>query len=515
MTLSPTTGRDPHAVGLGAVAEPRHPYQDITTQLVQRATRSDYHTWLNHIMPAAACSHPVRLRLEAEWHPRNGSRSDIERPTDAMPDGQIYVACKNRRASVCPACAETYRQDTYHLVKAGLLGGKGVPETVAEHPCMFVTFSAPSFGPVHSPSPEGDRICRPRRAAQSCPHGVNLACWARHTPDDPQAGEPLCKDCYDYTHQAAWNLHTGELWRRTTQAINRTLARAAKRYDTLVRVSYAKVAEYQHRGVIHFHALIRLDGHDPQNPDDVFPPLPALTSTELRNAILAAGATQFTTAPHPRNRDGWPITWGEQLDCRTVTLTGADIDDRGGLSNTAVAGYLAKYATKATEDTGHVSRPLTDKSLELYTQHDTHQARQLQACWYLGQYPLSCTTTEQRDEWDNGTGNKPGWGKLRKWAHMLGYGGHFSTKSRRYSTTLGALRAVRKAYQAGRNPEALSTSCADEDSAATEAVVTLSWLFNGTGWLTTADAALANTAAAKARERQQTAREESEETLAG
>jgi hypothetical protein len=33
--------------------------------------------------------------------------------------------------------------------------------------------------------------------------------------------------------------------------------------------------------------------------------------------------------------------------------------------------------------------------------------------------------------------------KLADWAHMLGFRGHFSTKSRRYSTTLGALRAAR------------------------------------------------------------------------
>jgi integrase len=33
--------------------------------------------------------------------------------------------------------------------------------------------------------------------------------------------------------------------------------------------------------------------------------------------------------------------------------------------------------------------------------------------------------------------------RLRAWAHMLGFRGHFSTKSRRYSTTLGALRDAR------------------------------------------------------------------------
>src|SRR5690606_21036815 len=36
--------------------------------------------------------------------------------------------------------------------------------------------------------------------------------------------------------------------------------------------------------------------------------------------------------------------------------------------------------------------------------------------------------------------------RLVQWAHMLGFRGHFSTKSRRYSTTLGALRAARIAY---------------------------------------------------------------------
>ncbi|MEV5463446.1 replication initiator, partial [Streptomyces cellulosae] len=37
---------------------------------------------------------------------------------------------------------------------------------------------------------------------------------------------------------------------------------------------------------------------------------------------------------------------------------------------------------------------------------------------------------------------------LRRWAHRLGYGGHFSTKSRRYSTTLTALRQARADHRA-------------------------------------------------------------------
>ena len=37
--------------------------------------------------------------------------------------------------------------------------------------------------------------------------------------------------------------------------------------------------------------------------------------------------------------------------------------------------------------------------------------------------------------------------RLAAWAHMLGFSGHFATKSRTFSTTLGALRADRAAHQ--------------------------------------------------------------------
>jgi hypothetical protein len=49
--------------------------------------------------------------------------------TEEMPDGVIYKPCGNRRAAACPSCAKTYQRDAYHLVRAGLVGGHGVPWT--------------------------------------------------------------------------------------------------------------------------------------------------------------------------------------------------------------------------------------------------------------------------------------------------------------------------------------------------------------------------------------------------
>ena len=84
---------------------------------------------------------------------------------------------------------------------------------------------------------------------------------------------------------------------------------------------------------------------------------------------------------------------------------------------------------------------------------------------------------------------------------MLGYRGHFATKSRRYSTTLRALRAARADYQRRQHP--IPARGHDD-----QAVITLTHLeWAGRGWRTTGDALLALSAAARAREHRQAARD--------
>ncbi len=117
-----------------------------------------------------------------------------------MPDGIIYKACGNRRTSACPSCAETYRRDAFQLLRAGLIGGKGIPEDIATHPAVFATFTAPSFGVVHarpvrlhSCADKANCSCKPqpchaRRDPETCPHGRTVACFTRHRPGDPVLG---------------------------------------------------------------------------------------------------------------------------------------------------------------------------------------------------------------------------------------------------------------------------------------------------------------------------------------
>jgi hypothetical protein len=120
-----------------------------------------------------------------------------------------------------------------------------------------------------------------------------------------------------------------------------------------IRLSHGKAAEYQARGPVHFHALLRLDGTNPRDPEAIVPPPPGITAADLEDAVRQAAANvSFRTKPHPDSPDGqgWLIAWGDQLDVRPVNGRGA-----AAITGLAVASYLAKYATKGTEDTGHVS----------------------------------------------------------------------------------------------------------------------------------------------------------------
>jgi hypothetical protein len=91
---------------------------------------------------------------------------------------------------------------------------------------------------------------------------------------------------------------------------------------------------------------------------------------------------------------------------------------------------------------------------------------------------------------------------------MLGFRGHFSTKSRRYSVTLGALRRARRRFQrlaadAHRTGHTLDTRdlearlMADDDETT---LVVGSWTYEGSGWPRAGDKALADAAASRARE---------------
>jgi hypothetical protein len=322
-------------------------------------------------------------------------------------DGTLLVSCKDRRASCCPSCAALYEKDAYQLIAAGLRGGKNVPATVGTHPAVMLTLTAPSFGPVHG-NRDHDQPCK---------------CGQRHDAEDPRIGTAIDPRRYRYIDQVIWNHYATELWKRTVEAIRRGLAQALgvprSKLSKSARVRFAKVAEFQRRGVVHYHAIIRIDG--PGGPED---PAPQRCTTMLLEQIVQTAAKSASVMPPEKEtaefsqRGRLKLRWGTQREVVALDPHAC----------TAVAGYIAKYATKATETAtgGTLIKPIrSPTSLEQLPIGD-HPRGLISAAWRLGER----------------TGDE----RFKRWAHQFGYGGHTLTKSQKYSGTFAALRAGRSSW---------------------------------------------------------------------
>ena len=464
--------------------------EQVQQQIKHRLVSPGFDAWSEALARVGNCSRPIRLHGHSQTVDATTGEILSSYSSTSEPLGIIHVRCANRRATECPSCSRLYAADTFHLIRAGVAGGKAVPEHVAENPLVFATVTAPSFGRVHGRR-DGARRCHPTtQGSHRCAHGRPRTCQASHGNEDPLLGQPLCRECYDYASHVVWQWWAPDLWRRFTIALRRLVARTldvpASRLGDLATVQYAKVAEYQLRGVVHFHALVRLDG--PKTPEG-FAPAPAVVDAQvLADLVRQAAASVWLTVPGVDDHDPTRVlAFGRQLDARPVRTSRRTDDPDRTLTPEQVAGYLAKYATKSATDTGNT---------------DSHHHRRLRATARDLATRAGARARERGDD--------PGpYERLGKWVHMLGFRGHFATKSRRYSVTLGALRRARRRAQAliaehnaeGR-PLDLASLEADllADDEDETALVIGHWSYAGTGWATEGERVLAVAAAARARE---------------
>ena len=189
------------------------------------------------------------------------------------------------------------------------------------------------------------------------------------------------------------------------------------------------MTEYQARGVVHFHAVIRLDAPG----DDYQPPPARFTTTLLCDAIAQAAA-----AVDRLSRPGRPPELARAAPCGSAPRSTASRSARGdglpapGASSSvqAVGNYIAKYATKALDAPGLPQQPLRSSQDIAALRCHRHYQAMITTAWQLGGGKLAPART-----------------RLCKWAHTLGHGGHFLTKSRRYSVTFGQLRRARTEHR--------------------------------------------------------------------
>jgi hypothetical protein len=163
----------------------------------------------------------------------------------------------------------------------------------------------------------------------------------------------------------------------------------------------------------------RLDGAE----DRAMAPGVAVSPEELCAAIReAAGRVRLDgDAGHGETVE---LRFGEQLHTRVL----AGADDGGELCAGKVAAYVAKYSYKSSHEqiTSRDAKPDSWRKKGV----PEHLIKMAGAALRLSER----------------SGPRP----IARWMHMLGFRGHFVTRSRGYSTTLGELRAARAAYRAGR-----------------------------------------------------------------
>ena len=243
----------------------------------------------------SVCSHPVRVAMKC-----------ADRST-----GEIYLGrviekdCGSRLAERCPHCSEVYARDAMSVFNGGVESGE-VPVTHY----TFITFTAPGsqvFGRTHQ------RVVKERKGKK--PHVVRCSCKHTHREDDIRIGTPVNPDTYRYDLAAEFNAVSSRLLAITLQRLGR--ARGEK-------LDYARVAEFQKRGLIHFHVLVK---------GTVLPEL-------VREVVLGKSDDDDNVLSEPVAHNGWK--WGEQVDVKVI-----DRDDKK-----QVGYYLLKlisYALKGTD----------------------------------------------------------------------------------------------------------------------------------------------------------------------
>jgi hypothetical protein len=228
---------------------------------------------------------------------------------------------------------------------------------------------------------------------------------------------------------------------------------------------------------------MRLDG--PDGPDTH--PQADLDGLALGTAIEHAARSVRLEAT-PNGHEPLALGWGAQLDTRPITLGAGRDASAGDVHPEMVAAYLAKYLTKSTEEFGLDGHGRVHSSTDArYLSASAHAVRIIE-------------TAEQLVA----TGGED-YARLADRYGTLGYRGHVLTKTRRYSTTFGALRRARKDWRrqprqtTGDGPVRELAADDDPDGDSSDIVVERHWRYVGSGYLDIDAAARAMTAAAMAR----------------
>ena len=213
-----------------------------------------------------------------------------------------WARCGSQDFASCRYCAGISSLYVKKIISAGL--------AVGDSAYYFLTLTAPSFGKVHSFLRDENVICR---------------CGSKHSGNE-FAGVPLDSRRYRYREQIRFNEVSGELFRYSMQRFARQL--------NVKSVPWCAVREYQQRGAIHFHIIVRVPKLTPRR--------------DVENAFAAM-----------RGQELAGVKWGRSADLKLVAGDGEE-----------TVRYLAKLVGYSVKSLGKSESLLSDEQRKFYVRLD-------------------------------------------------------------------------------------------------------------------------------------------------
>ena len=222
----------------------------------------------------------------------------------------LSARCWSYDHDICPSCADLQLLYTKKMIGAGLEqdGFK----------FYLLTLTAPSFGSTHT-VPHS-----PSAASMRC------ACGEVHEHGSRLAGVALNLKNYRYRDQVAWNNYSSKLFRHTIRKFE----------GELDGFAWVAVREFQKRGTVHVHAVVRVDAS--LSPTAVVKRLKKASRTESRGSV-----------------------WGRMVDVRLL------VDEDG----TSTVRYLASVVNYAAKGTGLNKSKLSEEQRRFYNRLDRASLR--------------------------------------------------------------------------------------------------------------------------------------------
>ena len=234
--------------------------------------------------------------------------------------------------------------------------------------------------------------CHPYRQGARCPHGRREGCWHRHDEDDPGWASRCARAATTPRPRCS-----GTRSRRgcgggpPSLSSVRSAGSSASRRGSCAGWSgspIAKVAEFQRRGAVHFHAVSAWTRPPTAAAPAAWPHHPSRSPpTLLEDALRQAVPAVPVPCPPSDDGPGRYARWGEQLDIRNITRDSDQAGDCQPDRSLAISPSMRPRPPRASAPASTAVSPTTRRRPRPPRQLPAHVAELVRACWELGGRP--------------------------------------------------------------------------------------------------------------------------------